>query len=163
MNIFEYTDYRLFLNSWSESFAERGGKSRLAEAASCSSSWMTRVLSGSVQLTPDQTMGIALYLNLNDQESEFFLLIVEIERAATPLLKNYIQKKMNKLKKENLKIGTALRNEEQINPEHVLKYYSTWIYSAIHVYCMIKPQATNEIATQLFLNPDVVSKILKIL
>lgn len=160
VEIFNYNDYRAFMNSYSLKTAERGWRSRLAQAAGASPSWMTRALSGTVQITPDQAMGIAGFLQLNETETDYFLLLVDLDRAATQLLKKRIQKKLEALKKESRKITASIKYETTVFEKHATKYYSSWIYSAVHVFCMVKPQSTDEITQNLLLSNQVVKKTL---
>ncbi len=61
---------------------------------SCSNSRITRTLTGKVQHAPDQVMGIATCLYLNETETDYFLFLVDLERAASLALKKRIEQKL---------------------------------------------------------------------
>lgn len=161
MDVFSYNEYRAFIHDWEVHQTDRGIRNRLAQAAQCSPSWITRVLAGSVQLTPDQAFGIANLFHLNENELDYFLLLVDLERAATLILKKRIQKKLDLLKKESQKIASSVKSDFSINEENAARYYSSWVYSAIHVACMIKPQNVEELSNMLNLAGNIVSLRIK--
>jgi transcriptional regulator with XRE-family HTH domain len=67
----------------------RGTKAQLAEAAECQSTYISQVLHGKAQLSPEQAERIARYLKLGKEETNFFMLLVHKERAGSKELKNY--------------------------------------------------------------------------
>ncbi len=138
MNVFQHNDYRQVIDEWIQSESDRGAKGRLAKAAQCSPSWITRVLTGNVQLTPDQALGIALYLELAENEIDYFLYLVDLERAAHPQLQQRIRKKLDSLKSEARYLRSSVHTESEISDADIMKYYSSWVYSAVHVFCMIQ-------------------------
>ena len=71
-----------------------GFKTELARAAGCTPSYLSQVVSGKPELTPDQAVAIADFLRLGPTETEFFLILVDQSRAGTPRLKSYLQKKL---------------------------------------------------------------------
>lgn len=149
MDTFDFEEYRDFINQRLEAESKSGARSRLAEAAHCSASWITRVLSGNVHLTPDQALGIGHYFHLNDKEMDYFLLLVEYERAASAALKNRIRAKLEELRKESRSFASTVKVDSAVSESDRMIYYSSWIYAAFHVACMVKPMTANEI-TELF-------------
>jgi len=160
MNIYGCNDYRALLVGWEQSENSRGARSRLAKAAQASPSWMTQVLTGDVQLTPDQAMGISTFLHLNESETDYFLLLVDLERAATMSLKTRIQKKLDTLKKESRKLAASVKTDSSISDENTAHYYSSWVYAAVHVSCMNKGRTVDEISHELFIAKSVIATIL---
>lgn len=154
MDVFNHNEYRALIKEWENLQTHAGARSRLAKAAGCSPSWMTRVMSSSVQLTPDQAVAIASFFHLNESETDYFLLLVDFERAATLNLKNRIRKKMEALKRESRKIAASVKAGESVKEESAIRYYSSWIYSALHVACMIKSQTSEQLAVLLRLPLD---------
>lgn len=153
--------YRDFIKNWLEESGERGSRVRLANAAGCSPSWMSRALNGDVHLTPDQALAIATEMDLSETETELFINLVDLERASTPALRKRIQKKIDSLKRDSRKLNASIRSESNVSDEHASRYYSTWVYPAIHVACMVKSQTSAEIAKMLRLGDRVVSPALR--
>ena len=161
MDIFSFPDYRSILTNWIASSAVRGGRTRLAKAASCNPSWLTRVLNSEVQLTPDQALGIAQALSLSEFEADYFLLLVDLERASTAQLRKRISNKLEAIRIQNRSLMTAINSKAKISGEASTKYYSSWIYGALHVASMIRPISVEEAASQLFLSKESVTPIFK--
>ena len=68
-SVFDFKNYRKFLNAWIENQDQpRGLMRRLAEAARCETSHMSRVLSGQLEFTPDQAFRVTQFIRLNDTE-----------------------------------------------------------------------------------------------
>jgi uncharacterized protein (TIGR02147 family) len=161
MQIFRHKTYHAILQEWIAHEKSKGPRLQLARAAGCNPSWLTRVLADEVQLTPDQAAGIADYLHLTDDETDYFLLLVDLERAATPLLKRWIQRKLTELSRESRKLRSALKGESAVSQENAIKYYSSWIYAGVHVACMIKVQSPSEVAKLLNLSESRVGRVIK--
>ena len=163
MNIFEFESYGKFMIAITRNEIDRGSKGRLAKAAGCNPSWMTRVLADEVHLTPDQALGITQYLQLNESETDYFMGLVELERAATPALCERIRKKLKSLKKEARNFGPLVKTDAALNREQQTRYYSSWIYSALHVSCMLPHSSLKEIASRLGISPKTVNQVLMLL
>jgi uncharacterized protein (TIGR02147 family) len=150
----------LFLTAVIRTEIDRGSKGRLAKAAACSPSWITRVLAGDVQLTPDQALGIAQHLHLNESETDYFMGLVELERAATPALRERTRKKLKSLKTDSRDFGSHIKADGALSQEHRTRYYSSWVYSALHVACMLSGVSMNDIAARLGMSSKTVNQVL---
>lgn len=159
MDVYIFHDYRSVILDWLQNVELKGARTKLAHAAECSASWLTRVLSGDVQLTPDQALGITAFLNLNEDETDYFMCLVEFERAATLLLKKRIRKKLELIKSESRKLKTSLRSVTAISEDNSIKYYSSWVYAAVHVACMMKPLSLIEVSKLTRLSEETVSRV----
>jgi uncharacterized protein (TIGR02147 family) len=145
MDIFEYNSYRKFINDYVKFESKTGARSRLARAAHCSPSWMTRALSGDVQLTPDQALGVAKQLHLGEDETDYLLLLVEFERSSTSALRSRIESKLAKYKILSKKLSSTMKTDSVVSDSDSSRYYTSWIYSAAHVACMIRGFSTDEL------------------
>lgn len=160
MDIFEYSDYRSYINKQLESADKTGGRSRLAKAAGCNPSWMTRALAGEVQLTPDQTFGIAQYFRLNEEESDYLLLLVELERSASSAFKKRIENKLKALAKKANTLSSSVKTDSEVLEIDRAIYYSSWIYAALHVACMIRGYSIEELHQTFHLSNQVIQRTL---
>ena len=114
MNIYNYDSYRKIIHTWIDETSDRGARTQLAGVAQCSPSWITRVLSGSVQLTPDQALAIAHHLHLSESEEDYFVALVDQERAATPLLRQHISKRLQKLRAESHHVASSAHSDSKV-------------------------------------------------
>src|SRR5262249_10109682 len=101
-NIYEFETYKDYLKfRIAEEDPKWGLMTRLASAAGCLRPYISRVLSTECHLTPSQAFGLAQYWNLDDDESEYFLALLEIERAASVPYRQHLQQKLSSAKKRN--------------------------------------------------------------
>ncbi len=133
LNIFTYGSYKKFLKSIiAENKDIRGVQSLIALSASCQKTYLSQVLSGKSQLTPEHAIGIAKLLKLTQDETDYFINLVHFERAGTPELQKYYELKLESLIINTQKIEKVVISQE-LSILHKTIYYSSWIYPAIHV------------------------------
>jgi uncharacterized protein (TIGR02147 family) len=161
MDVYFFDSYRKLIEARIDAEIDPGSRGRLAKAARCNPSWITRVLSGAVDFTPDQAYGIAQYFGLNKSEEDYFLLLVEHERAATPALKTRIKDKLGALKTFGKSVGSSVKNEAGLLEDKAPQYYSSWIYAAAHVACMIQSFSTRELCSLLRVDSELLSATLR--
>lgn len=160
MELYEFSDYRKIVEALIESSKGSILRSDLARSAGCSPSWITRALNGSVQLTPDQMLGIAELFQLNELEIEYILGLLEWERASTITLKKRIHLKLQGIKREAKALKLPVTSDSNLSESELFKYYSSWVYAAIHVATMIQKFTAVELAEKLKLDLAAVLKVL---
>lgn len=153
LNVFNFKDYKTYLKRFfEENKKQRGLSKRMAEAANCQPSYLSQVLSTKAQLTMDQALGAAIFLNFNSAEQDYFLLLVNYERAVTKELQQALKNKITKIQEEQSDIGKKLSRTPPVNSEAMVKYFSSWLYSYIHLLTSIEAYQTLEaIAQKVFL------------
>lgn len=135
MLVFEYTNYKIFLRDSIQSFNRRGLISEIAKAAGCTHSYLSQVLSGKPDLTPDQAFGVAEFLQLSQGEAKFFLLLTLKARAATSKLIKHYETQMHSLIELQLQTKKAIESttDYEIAAQDRDFYYSTWSTPLIHI------------------------------
>jgi uncharacterized protein (TIGR02147 family) len=164
-NVFEFSSYKDFLKALiSENKEKRGFQATLAKAASCQPSYLSQVLTVKSDLLPDQAIGIAEFLQLGDLESEFFLHLVGLGRASSPSLKKFLEKKLQQLKASNSKLKNRLSNSQPVSQEIEKFYYSSWMWTAIHIATSVTSlQTIKGLSERLSLPPTKVRECLETL
>ena len=160
MEVLAYRDYRKIITDSMQGAPRQATRSQLARAINCSPSWVTRVLTGDVQLTPDQALGVCQHFRFNETETDYFLLLVELERAATAELKSRLRSKLKSLTQTRRNFAAALKTDSTITDEDRLRYYSSWIYAATHVACMIQSFSIEGLAERIKLQTTAIVKVL---
>ncbi|MGE3610452.1 MAG: TIGR02147 family protein [Bacteriovoracaceae bacterium] len=131
---FDYKHYKEFLRDSLEARGqERGIRSRLAEAVSCHTAYVSQVLNGHAHFSLEQAELITRFLNLNSEETQFFLLLVQYDRAGTPNLKIHFEKQLQEIKNKQLILKDRLEFKRTLSREDQATFYSSWHYGAIHV------------------------------
>lgn len=136
MEIFDFTDYRHYLNSvCNDEAAPRGLRAALAREAGCQASYFSQVLKERSHLTEDQLLGVAHHLELSPAVAQHLLLLLRYTKAATVRLQTHLKAEIEKAKQSQFDLQTLI-DAEAANRDHdgtLGVYFSTWIYSAVHL------------------------------
>ena len=135
MSPFEFKSYREFLRGICRDRASgRGFQANLAQAAGCQPSYFSQALRDKVHLTEDQVLGISEQLELSQQETEYFILLLRLEKASTLKLRKYLESKVIRFQRENNQKGQSVPADKTLlKEEEIGKYFSSWIPSAVHL------------------------------
>jgi uncharacterized protein (TIGR02147 family) len=153
-SIFEYLDYKSYLCGLISSSSQggRGKRKEMAEAIRCQVSHVSMVLSGDGHFSQEQAESIARFFGLTSVETEYLLVLLQYNRAATKTLKSVYRNMLSSLRIKHDTLGNHLKMSNQISPIVEMTYHSSWHYAAIHVLISIKDYQTR----------DAISKRLKI-
>lgn len=132
-NIFDFTDYRLFLKAYLKQMPKEGyGQARkLAAHIQVHTSLISQILNGLKELSADQAVGTAEFLGLSEVETDYFLAMTQLGRAGTELLKKTARRQMAEIKKRGTTLSERTKYERILSDEQRAIFYSSWIYSAI--------------------------------
>lgn len=135
--IFNFRDYRKFLNGYIKSLPKQGfGEAkRIAEYLNVSSTFISHILNSSKDLNLEQAITLAQYLGLSPLEADYFFYLVQWERAGNQELKKFCDKKLLELKQKSLKLSNRLEAKKVLSEEEKSIFYSAPIYSMVHIYC----------------------------
>jgi uncharacterized protein (TIGR02147 family) len=165
MSIYEFSSYKKFLETRIASFNRRGIKTELALRAGCDRTYLSQVLSGRAHLTSDHAINLAAALSLSDEESDYFMLLVMIDRSGQPEAKKRLLKRADKIREANLAVSKTVAQSGSatvLNEQTQLKYYSSWKYAAVHISTSIHGGQTSIAASdRLLLSVNETEKILE--
>lgn len=144
--VYDYQDYKkyLFNRLDSEDGLGKGGRSRLCEAMGCQTAYLSQVLNGGAHLNMEQAEAVSRFIGHGDEETEYFLLLVQLGRAGTSSLRTFIKKQLDRIEKRRRQLSHRLPIGEEISREQQLKYYSSWIFATIHVLTTVPEFRTAE-------------------
>jgi uncharacterized protein (TIGR02147 family) len=166
MNIFDYKDHLKFLQKWIQ-FQPKGGygiAKKMAEAIDISTVLMSQILNGTREMTVEQSFKITEFLQLNEIEQKYFLILVQKARAGYAQLKAHYEKEARLIKESAQEIKTRIPKGAELSSEAQAEFYSHWTYSAVRLLTSIPKYQTPE-ALSLYLDlprPEIL-KILKFL
>ena len=166
MNITDYTDYKQFLKDKITSFPKRGhGLSRkLALHLDVNSVVVSQVISGSKHFTVEQALKVGEFFFLTDMEKEFFLLLIQKERAGTADLKKFFQKKIEKLQSDAKTLQGRHASDRELDETQKAQFYSNWFYSGIRIITSIPGKQTpHKIAEHFHMTENQVRDVLDFL
>lgn len=135
-SIYEFKEYKKYLDYRVNKIGERGSITKLAEATSSQRSYLSKVLNAEVHLTMDQAFRACKHWQLSQQERAYFMLLVEKDRAGDKDYKDHLVFKINRLRKKHQDLSTRVKDRmkiEEDNSKFLALYYSSWVYSAAHM------------------------------
>lgn len=163
MTVFDFNDYRQFISAQVDAQAKPWGTwGRLAKIAGCQATYLSQVMKGKAQLTPDHVYRMARHWEMTDAETDFFLLLLERERVAGKELRAHLEEKMKKIRREREDLAKRFAKERVEAGEKETLYYSAWYWAALHVIVTIPEyQTPAAIARRLNLPVGFVEQALK--
>lgn len=128
--LFSFTRYKDYLRH--ESGRTRGLLTALARAAGCQPAYLWRVLNEEVHLTPDHAFKISRHLQFDQLEQEYFLTMVEHERAGDVDFKRHLATKLDSLRKEHEDLRHAAQKPSSDATQKNFAYHAQWFIAACH-------------------------------
>lgn len=165
-SIYSFENYRNFLKMWVQNQPSRGRGIYKAwsEALRIEPSVMSQILSGKRGLNLDQGFELQKMLGLNELESEYFDILVQLELANTTKLQAHLKSKLKKIKNESLNLSKRLSKEKTLTDEEKAIFYSSWIYSAVRIATSLNElQTPDKISEKLKINKDKTQNVLNFL
>ena len=166
MKIYDFENYKTFINYKIKELPSngRGEITKMAKALNVHTTMMTHILKGKANLAMEQGLKLANYLNLNELETDFFILLVQWERSGDEATRLFWQKKITKLKNKALNLSHRLQTKNELSESDRVFYYSNWIYSGIRLLTAIKRFQTIEaLSKELDLSKEKVRTVLEFL
>jgi len=135
MSVFEFDDYKDFFNHWVESLPKKGHGEyrRVAMALSVSTTMISQVFKGDKELSLELACDLCEYLNMSEDETDYFLLMVEHRRAGSVKLQKRLHRQIKERQEKAQKLENRLRKETQLSEETRAIFYSSWIYSGVRI------------------------------
>jgi uncharacterized protein (TIGR02147 family) len=145
--IYQAKGYREYLREELDSPAlGRGARSRLADHLGVGLSLISIVLAGKQNFSLEHAFRITEFLGLGPRESEYFILLVQWERAGSENLRHLFHTQILRIQKEMSRVtARAPKTERTVGKDELLEYYGSWDHSAVHM-CLRNP-ATQDYAS----------------
>lgn len=106
----------------------------MATSLGVSSTLISQILAGDRQLTLEQGEMLTTYWGLKPLEADYFLYLLQYERAGTTPLKNYWKRKLDSLKSESRDISKRIEAKRVLTEQERAIFYSSPLYSAVRLY-----------------------------
>ncbi|MGZ3691712.1 MAG: TIGR02147 family protein [Pseudobdellovibrio sp.] len=135
ISVYDYEDYKNFLNKWIELTPNkgRGQRIKLAQAIRCQTPFITHVLTGDYHFSSEQAEACSRWLGLSPADAEYFVLLVLKQRASNRETQSFFNRQIIKLREQENILKKRLKIKEGLNAEDQLQYYSNWQYAAVHM------------------------------
>ncbi len=164
--LFEYRDYKKYVLDLIEKSSDggRGLRKQIAAFVGCQVSHITNVLTGNAHFSVEQGEAVARYFGLDTNETEFFLLLIQYNRAGTVNLQKHSLRILEIRAKAFLELGSRVRIDESLRMEDQARYYSCWQMGAVHMLLSIPSfQTRDALAKKLGISLVRIDEILSVL
>ncbi len=143
MKIFDYAHYKNFVNDLIESMPKkgRGQYSKIAQYLKINTVVVSQIFRGKRDLSLEHAFLLTQFFAMNDLEREYFLNLVQKEKASHYALKKHFEIKLKELKKRSQDLKERIQVQE-LNDEAKFQFYSQWYYSAIRLSTLL-PECYN--------------------
>ncbi len=144
--IADFTDFRHYLQEYILCQPRRGHgfKLKIAEALNVHPTLITQILNDKKSFSMEQAYHLCQFLKLNDLEKDYFLTLVEIDRAGDHQLKKFLQLKIKKMQNEFSQTKTRVQNYTALSESDQALFYSQWYYSAMRLTCGLNQKNTRQ-------------------
>lgn len=166
VSIFDFDDFRKFIARSFKSKERKGyGQStKLAHHLGVHSTFVSQVLKGRKSFSDEQALEVGKFLNLTTLDMNYFLLLVQFDKAGTKNLKNHLAAQLAELKRTSEQIVNRVQRETKLSEEMRATFYSDWVYSAIRLSTLIPGHGDIEsISKRLFLSTEKTKNVIDFL
>ncbi len=151
--LFSYTDYRAYVKDQLGHAGTRSGRKKsAADFLRVHTTYISQIVAGKAHLNLEQAELFNEFFQHSNDEGEYFLLLVMLERAGTKRLRDRWAEKIENLLTRRMQIKERIGAKQGISRENHEQFYSTYIYGAIHVLMSIPG----------FQNREAIAKALRI-
>jgi len=165
-DVFAYTDYRQLIKDYFKSWPNQGHglSSKLARALGVNTTLVSQILSGKKTMTEEQAIKTTEFIGLNQRESYYFLLLVQVDRANTPKLQDVLNIQISRCRDEAKNMRGRVSPDAELNLDQQADYYSNWVFAAVHTIVSIESFRDIEtISAKLKLSQQFISSIVDLL
>ncbi len=110
-----------------------GAKSQMAQFLGCQPGFISQVLGGDLHFSQEQLLGVCEFLQFDEVEQDFLILLLNRERSGSSQLKSYFEEKIRALLRERESIKNRINTRSETKPELASEYYSSWKYNVVHM------------------------------
>ncbi len=161
--LFAISDFRIYIQSWARAKG-RGAYRKISSALNMHTTLVSQVLNNHKCFTEEQAAVLCGYMGLSPLETDYFLKLVQIERAGNPTLKTIYIRQLQQLKKQANEVKSHVPESHQLTDQDKALFYSSWQYCLVRLLTgIVNFQKTEDIARYLDLSVSRVQEILDFL
>ncbi len=166
ISVFDYKSYKSYILDALEveKYIRGSTQKNLAEALRCQPAYVSQVLNGSPQFSLEQAEDTNGFFEHSNEEAEFFLLLVQHERAGTTRLRKRVKQQIDRVLEGRLILRKRVDIQATLPLETQLRYYSSWHYAAVHVAISVPGLTTKSALTkELNIPPAKLNEVIEFL
>ena len=136
----------------------------MAESLRVSPALISQVVNGDKLLSPELAVQVAEHVALGARETDFFLLLVDFERAGSHRLKELLKTRVDRERADARKVSSRIETDRELDSETRATYYSSWTYTGVRNLTAIPGFDNVEaLALKLALPKPVVARVVEFL
>lgn len=143
--IYKYTDYKKIIRYKTKE--QQITFTALAEKCRMQKSFLSMVLNQEMHLSEEQAFYVAEVFGFNRDETEYFLLLLQLARASTAKFSPYIKSKIHQIRHEKQKLKDRLSPKTiKLNESNHIAYYDYYLnplVQSIHMLLVIPKYQTS--------------------
>lgn len=166
MKVFDFSDYKQFVTQKIKAMpkAGHGQMLKIAKFLDVHTTMVTHIFKGESNLSVEQALKLCSYFGLNELETEYFIGLVNLERAANHESRTFFSKQIDRLKERALNLKERIAVKKVLSERDQGIFYSAWYFAAIHLLTALKGFHTRElIAEKLHLPLQIVNRVVEFL
>lgn len=134
MKLFEFENYKEYVRKRTKNMPHggRGEYLKLGKFLGVNSVVVSQIFKGQRNLTDEHAYLITKYFGFNELETEYFMLLVDLEKSAHFEHKKYLKQKIANIQKESQETKNIIANKE-LSEEAKSIFYANWYYSAVRL------------------------------
>ena len=133
-SIYDFRDYREYLESRLSGHGPRSGlKKKAAEALEVHTTLISQILKGTTEISLELAEKMNTFLGHDDEEAQFFLLLVSRDRAGTVALKKRYDTQITAKRNARANLAKRVAHDSAISEEDQRRFYSSSLYATLHV------------------------------
>jgi uncharacterized protein (TIGR02147 family) len=132
-SVFEFSSYKDYVLRRLETFPKKGHGQfrRIAQHLNIHPVAVTLVFKGDRELSSEQAADLCDYFGFTTIERDYFLLMVQKQRAGTHRLRLILKEQMRDLQERARQLKSRLPQERELTETEKSVFYSNWLYSGI--------------------------------
>lgn len=165
MDVYSYSSYKEFLKGYIKENRQKGLISQMAGICGCDRTYLSQVLNGKADLTPDHLIRFCESLNLDEHESRYLLMVLLRDRSSNTVARKTWAERIDKIRKDGRVLTEKIYGNEkpgEIREDLRTLYYSNWLYTAVHTLTSIAEfQTVDAISVKLSVSGAMIAKVLR--
>lgn len=136
----------------------------MAETLRVSPALVSQVVNSDKHLSPELAIQVADHIALGTRETDFFLLLVDYERAGSHRLRELLRERVELARADARKVSNRINTDHELDSETRATYYSSWTYTGVRNLTAIAGNGNAEnLAIKLGLPKAVVARVVEFL
>lgn len=133
--IFDFENYKIYIKERIDESPSkgRGIKLKISEFLSCQTAFVSQVLNGDPNFSLEQGVKLNTFFEHTREEARFFLLLLQLNRAGSIELQDFFKIEMKEILDKRSDLKNRLDIKKSLKKVDQQIYYSSWLYTCIHM------------------------------